>query len=492
MTEILQNTSHISSSPSSFVPLPCASLSFNDGSHQTHHTNTHISNSSTFNFPSVVVQGNSVRQEREEEKTTDLSLLDFLATVVRKSVWIGCTSEREDKYCSSMEIGVPTNVRHVAHVTFDRFNGFLGLPVEFEPDVPRRPPSASASVFGVSTESIQLSFDSRGDSVPTILLLLQRRLYAQGGLEAEGIFRITADNSQEEFIRDQLNRGVIPDEVDVHCLAGLTKAWFRELPTGILDSLSPEQVMQSHSEEECAQLVRLLPPTEASLLDWAINLMADVAQMEHLNKMNARNIAMMADPLTALMYAVQVMNFLKILIIKTLREREDAIIEPTRGSHLEPYDENEPHSSSQGIVRKVIVGNEEMQVFVAHEPADESTNHSEDSNIDCGLQSRLTSIENIILRRTASLVDNCPCETPQINTSRNEVQEDSLTRQNAAVQSNTCKSKSGQPSRMNTKKGFRKVNEQTIVREALPFEKRRGVGGIKHINSRVERVEAWR
>lgn len=75
-----------------------------------------------------------------------------------------------------------------------------------------------------------------------------------------------------------------------------SQAWFRELPTGVLDPLSPEQVMQSQSEEECAQLVRLLPPTEVALLDWAINLMADVAQMENLNKMNARNIAMVFAP----------------------------------------------------------------------------------------------------------------------------------------------------------------------------------------------------
>ncbi|PKI38510.1 hypothetical protein CRG98_041075 [Punica granatum] len=231
-----------------------------------------------------------------------------------------------------MEIGVPTDVRHVAHVTFDRFDGFLGLPVEFEPEVPRRAPSASTRVFGVSTESMQLSFDSRGNSVPTILLLMQRHLYARGGLKAEGIFRINADNGQEEYVRDQLNCGIVPEGVDVHCLAGLIKAWFRELPTGVLDSLSPEQVMQSQSEEDCAQLVRLIPPMEAALLDWAINLMADVAQMEHLNKMNARNVAVvfapnmtkMADPLTALMYAVQVMNFLRTLIEKTLREREDS------------------------------------------------------------------------------------------------------------------------------------------------------------------------
>ncbi|KAG0485690.1 hypothetical protein HPP92_009769 [Vanilla planifolia] len=88
------------------------------------------------------------------------------------------------------------------------------------------------------------------------------------------------------------------------------KAWFRELPSGVLDPLSPEQVIQCQSEEDCAQLSRNLPPTEASLLNWAINLMADVVQEEDANKMNARNVAMvfapnmtqMADPLTALIH----------------------------------------------------------------------------------------------------------------------------------------------------------------------------------------------
>lgn len=41
----------------------------------------------------------------------------------------------------------------------------------------------SASVFGVSSESMQCSYDSRGNSVPTILLLMQERLYQQGGLK---------------------------------------------------------------------------------------------------------------------------------------------------------------------------------------------------------------------------------------------------------------------------------------------------------------------
>ncbi|KAG2260705.1 hypothetical protein Bca4012_008702 [Brassica carinata] len=229
-----------------------------------------------------------------------------------------------------MDIGGPTDIQHVAHVTFDRFNGFLGLPSEFEPDVPRKAPSASATVFGVSTESMQLSYDSRGNCVPVILLLLQSRLYDQGGLQVEGIFRITGENSEEEYVREQLNKGMVPDGIDVHCLAGLIKAWFRELPRGVLDPLPPEQVMQCESEDDFVKVVRLLPQTEASLLNWAINLMADVVQFEHVNKMNSRNIALvfapnmskMADPLTALMYAVQVMRLLKSLTEKTIRERE--------------------------------------------------------------------------------------------------------------------------------------------------------------------------
>lgn len=42
----------------------------------------------------------------------------------------------------SMDIGWPTDVEHVAHVTFDRYNGFLGLPEEYEHEVPRPTPSA--------------------------------------------------------------------------------------------------------------------------------------------------------------------------------------------------------------------------------------------------------------------------------------------------------------------------------------------------------------
>ncbi|KAM7495928.1 hypothetical protein LguiA_020342 [Lonicera macranthoides] len=277
-------------------------------------------------------QGRGTREANNEEQN-QLSIVALLIAALRKSM-VACRVDQREDVTSAvhhMEIGWPTNVQHLTHVTFDRFHGFLGLPVEFEVEIPCRVPSASISVFGVSAESMQCSYDSRGNSVPTILLLMQDRLYTQGGLKAEGIFRINPENSKEEHVRDQLNRGIVPEDIDVHCLAGLIKAWFRELPCGVLDGLSPEEVLQCNTEESSFELTKQLRPTETALLNWAVDLMADVVEQEEFNKMNARNIAMvfapnmtqMSDPLTALMHAVQVMNLLKTLITKTLRERDE-------------------------------------------------------------------------------------------------------------------------------------------------------------------------
>ncbi|KAK3024787.1 hypothetical protein RJ639_044948 [Escallonia herrerae] len=556
MMEVLQSPNQFTSSSSCIPGVPPPD---NDGLYQ----HTHIIHESLINSPNsyrvAINRGYTVpereagrggacrdRKRREREEGDQLSLLTVLVTVFRKSL-VACRSERVEEL--AMEIGLPTEVRHVAHVTFDRFNGFLGLPVEFEPEVPRRPPSArnqifsdishmffiykdimalckdilvsdffichgpmhaidleigfySTSVFGVSTESMQLSFDFRGNSVPTILLMMQRRLYAHGGLQAEGIFRINGENGHEEYVREQLNSGVVPEDIDVHCLAGLIKAWFRELPNGVLDSLTPEQVMQAQSEEECAQLVRLLPPTEAALMDWAINLMADVAQLEHYNKMNERNVAMvfapnmtqMADPLTALMYAVQVMNFLKTLIVRTLREREDCFVEPGPASHVEPSDENGHQNSSQPPTEEADEADEEGHIFLAKEPNSEGPAHPCQGGSKKGTLSFLTSIENIVPAGKRHLVESCSTEVPiQVDTAADGLEEGDTNGTNERVQLfNTRKSKTGQSSDTNIRKWSKKANERPTVRVAGHVEKSKGTSLVSRLNSRTGRVEAWR
>ncbi|KAI4382240.1 hypothetical protein MLD38_008228 [Melastoma candidum] len=401
-----------------------------------------------------------------------ISLLALLVTIFRKS-FVGCRRDRRS--ICAMEIGWPTDVQHVAHVTFDRFNGFLGLPVEFEPEVPCRAPSASARVFGVSAESMQLSYDSRGNSVPTILLLMQRRLYAQGGLEAEGIFRINGENDQEEYVRDQLSRGVLPEGIDVHSLAGLIKAWFRELPTGVLDSLSPERVMQSQTEEECAELARNLPFTEAALLDWAINLMADVAQMETYNKMNARNIAMvfapnmtqMVDPLTALMFVVQVMNFLKILIERILRQREDSVRQVSCHD-LEPFNGNGSGNSTPSLIEDDKQDLEELEpVYTNMEPLAQASYESDDS------------ISVIFVDPGQYLID----DKIEPLVSDGEGEDESWV---GETEANKCTlGQSLQTTR-------RLKVHQPAIDIAIPVDKNRVIESLTRIDSRTEWIEAWR
>ncbi|KQJ89405.1 hypothetical protein BRADI_4g25457v3 [Brachypodium distachyon] len=392
--------------------------------------------------------GRGSPREEEEERWSFLALL---LELLRKSLLRCMADGGGGGSGGGMEIGLPTDVQHVAHVTFDRFHGFLGLPVEFEPEVPRRAPSASASVFGVSTQSMQCSYDSRGNSVPTILLMMQRRLYEQGGLQAEGIFRINAENSQEEFVRDQLNSGNVPDGIDVHCLAGLIKAWFRELPSGVLDSIPPEQVMQCQSEEDCARVAKCLPPTEAALLDWAVNLMADVVQEEQINKMNDRNVAMvfapnmtqMADPLTALMYAVQVMNFLKMLIQKTLKDREESNLEDISLPQKDSSDENGHQNPSLPLDCQPEQASRRPS-FVSEEPVLYSPTHSpEDKPVASTVQKTVNSLQ-------------------------------------------------GRGSRSLNSRRARNGKGQSGTRGVTTAEKSRGVSIVSRINSKAERIEAWR
>ncbi|EAY79984.1 hypothetical protein OsI_35149 [Oryza sativa Indica Group] len=433
-------------------------------------------------------------QEEEEEEEERWSFLALLLELLRKSL-LRCSTVQEGGggggECG-MEIGWPTDVQHVAHVTFDRFHGFLGLPVELEPEVPRRAPSASASVFGVSTESMQCSYDSRGNSVPTILLMMQRRLYEQGGLRAEGIFRINAENSQEEFVRDQLNSGIVPDGIDIHCLSGLIKAWFRELPSGVLDSIPPEQVMQCQSEEDCARVAKCLPPAEAALLEWAVNLMADVVQEEQINKMNARNIAMvfapnmtqMSDPLTALMYAVQVMNFLKMLIQKTLKGRQESNLEDTSLPHKDPSDESGHHKPC--LTLESLLEEESRRLsFVEEEPILNSPAHGTGYN----------PIEvNPVQGKTAASI----AQTSEVQTiiegssscSRPSLTDPPATADPVCAEAANSLQRKG--SRSLNSRRTRKGKEQSGTSATSSAEKSKGTSIVSRINSKIERIEAWR
>lgn len=206
----------------------------------------------------------------------------------------------------------------------------------------------------------------------------------------------------------------------------------------------------------------------------------------------------MSDPLTALMYAVQVMNFLKTLIVRTLRDREECVIESAPGSRLEPSDENGHQSSSQPSFteanEEASEGNEREKVFVSEEPVigSPTQNSEDDSTTERECQIFLTFIENIPgVHRT--LVDTCPCEVvSQLNALTNKSLDSGFTSKSGEVQIRTSKNRNSQSSNSNLKKGSKRVSEQAMIRAAGSVEKSKGVSLVGCINPRTELVEAWR
>ncbi|KAL2536356.1 rho GTPase-activating protein 5-like [Forsythia ovata] len=76
---------------------------------------------------------NRVKEKREKDRRDQLSLLALLVTLFERVFWLACKTDREEfsgagsgvgsANCGRgvMEIGWPTDVQHVNHVTFDRF-----------------------------------------------------------------------------------------------------------------------------------------------------------------------------------------------------------------------------------------------------------------------------------------------------------------------------------------------------------------------------------
>lgn len=158
----------------------------------------------------------------------------------------------------------------------------------------------------------------------------------------------------------------------------------------------------------------------------------------------------MADPLTALMYAVQVMNFLKTLIARMLREREDSILESARTSYTEPPDDN---------------GHQSPQICVEFTPRANEVSVSSDNNDDAvgeGTQS---------------------CETKA----------DNLDGLRARARVSKGKFGLGQTSKSNIKSFNRKIYVGKPAVQVLgPVEKTGAISALSRIDSRVEWIEAWR
>lgn len=200
----------------------------------------------------------------------------------------------------------------------------------------------------------------------------------------------------------------------------------------------------------------------------------------------------MADPLTALMYAVQVMNFLKTLIEKTLKDREDFIADGGP-SHLEPSDENGHSSFSQPTIIEVNETDEEEEEFIYKEASQKTPAHPSQGDYLTVKETyvSVSSAEDIIPPGDSYLTDECPCESPsQVDTKSDTFEDDDDKISTKGTPPNMSKTRHGKSSNSSFKRWSRKNYERPLVSEAV--DKSRGSTIVSRLNSRIERVEAWR
>lgn len=197
----------------------------------------------------------------------------------------------------------------------------------------------------------------------------------------------------------------------------------------------------------------------------------------------------MADPLTALMYAVQVMNFLKTLIARTLKERKEYVVESSLVSHIEPSDEDGRHGPPKLHLEEITEENEETeQAFIAEDPDSKNIsssvkgdNSSDEEYLGYSNSAEEFDVDGYSASRTSvSSLCSSTAEATITNAAKVQVEK---TAQGGLI---------GQSSVSNEIKFPGKTGDQKIVVQSFgPLDISKGISNLSRINSRSERIESW-
>jgi hypothetical protein len=189
--------------------------------------------------------------------------------------------------------GGVTLMEHSLHVSYDEERAcYEGLPPEWK---------HINQQFGVPLSQVPKSrvpgYDER---IPSVLLMMQRLLVAKNGRDQVGIFRLAPDAEDCKFAKAQINSGEFKDVSDVNVIANLIKVWFREMPIALFSDVPKETIYRIAEKPYDAAAVAAeyatFPEPSRSLLLWLLDLMADIVTNEAVNKMGAKNMAIVLSP----------------------------------------------------------------------------------------------------------------------------------------------------------------------------------------------------
>ncbi|RRT47778.1 hypothetical protein B296_00047813 [Ensete ventricosum] len=190
-----------------------------------------------------------------------------------------------------------------------------------------------------------------------------------------------------------------------------------------------------------------------------------------------------ADPLTALMYVVQVMNFLRMLILRTLKERQQSILEVAYVYDADPSDED-GHCSPKPRLEACSEEAVEL-VYVTKKPVFNILTLVPKLTIDEAAVSPQTFCD---AAAAAAASGETAFHMNSAQTGGSSSGNDAAANGSNAVHSNYRRKRMGQLNIHTHKKG----RKGKLHRASFPAEKSKGASIVSRINSETDRAEAWR
>ena len=146
------------------------------------------------------------------------------------------------------------------------------------------------------------SNDVSGLGVPAIVLVLISAIQKAGGFTAEGIFRISAQTSDLDRLKKQIQEGNYDvQEGSPHVSAGLLKYWMRNLAEPLIPAPMYEPALALARDAKLdkaavASFVARLPRVNRDVIGHVANMAQEIVAFESVNRMNMKNLAIVFAP----------------------------------------------------------------------------------------------------------------------------------------------------------------------------------------------------
>jgi len=159
--------------------------------------------------------------------------------------------------------------------------------------------------FGVAIDELACTESEHYGGVPNILLFLAGQLRDHGGLDKEGIFRVSGQKTKVAAARSALDAGDVAQalsNMDANVAANLIKLWFRELkPQALLNCLAESQMVPAaNGNDDAIQSLmedeRAMPPLQRGVFMWLLDLLCAVVSNEPVNRMGAQAAGVVLAP----------------------------------------------------------------------------------------------------------------------------------------------------------------------------------------------------